>query len=87
MKNRFSNRETLNSQVSGPSGANPPNIVATSHNARPATNGSPAKEVRNAELPGIAGIRSIGDVIVGIGPMSPSVETIRAAGEFAQASA
>jgi hypothetical protein len=37
MRNRFSNRETLNFQVSGPSGANQPNIVATSNMAKPAT--------------------------------------------------
>jgi hypothetical protein len=82
MRNRFSNRETLNFQVSGPSGANQPNIVTTSNMVKSVIPGPISDPVRNAELPGTAGIRSIGSVIVGIG-MSPSVETIRAAADFA----
>jgi hypothetical protein len=37
MRNRFSNRETLNFQIGGSTGANQPNIVATSNMVKPAT--------------------------------------------------
>ncbi len=80
MRNRFGNRETLNFQVGGPSGANQPNIIATSGMAKPVTPGPISDPVRNAELPGILSIK---DVMAGIGPMCASVQTMGAAADFA----
>lgn len=73
MKNRFESRKTLNFQVGGPNG--PSNVNPL----------QPQGEIKEAA--GAAAIRKIIDVMTGIRPMSPSVETSRAAGEFAQASA
>jgi hypothetical protein len=71
MKNRFESRKTLNLQIGGPNGTGNVNPL------------QPKSEIK--EAPSAAGIRSINDVMAGIGPMTQSVEISRAAGEFAQA--
>ena len=73
MKNRFESRKTLNFQVGGPSG--PSNVNPL----------QPQDETKGAAA--AAAIRNIIDLMTHIRPMSPSVETSRAAGEFAKASA
>lgn len=72
MRNRFESRKTLNLQVGGPNG--PSNVNPL----------QPKGEIK--ETSGAAAIRSIENIMANI-TTSPSVETSRAAGEFAQAGA